>query len=531
MTLSIVQSKLITGASSGSFNSPTSAGNDVLLLIGGSNLGSGSTPSVSGCTLGGSADNFGALGANATIADNSSLFGAIVTGWLDSNAASGQTAISVSLTNATCDFIWALEISGLGPNPPLDVNASTDRNSGGGVTSWSSGTTGTSGTATELVLGIVCAGHAVPPTATITGPGSPYTNSSSYNNSGGYIYIAGYRITSSTGTFTYAGSVSSAAFYAALCFSLRPSHGGTSQLSGSGVLSAANTVVGSASLSGSGVITETVLLGQPATTLVGVGSLTVRRELATSLAGFGSLIATGESGEFSSLVGVGSLVAEETSGGSVLTGVGLLTSGTIVLSLELTLSGTGQFSLASTILRSIVLSGVGTFTSLAGYQQLVLQLFSYTPGGPGADLTVSGLTLLPTNRYGVAFANNYGNVVLLVYNTTSGNAEITPFIVREIENQRPTSPSYILAPGAFQAFGPFPVNDYTLSSGEMLVNISANSGVYTAAFQLKRAVLAYGSLTYSQFGSRRYRLNAIDSREVEVSTPGEAYPGTFTPGD
>lgn len=248
MSPSVVQAKLITGASSGSFASATGTGNAVVLLIGADSGGNATAPAVSGCTLGGAAGNFASLGANAVIADAAGNPGTMCAVWIDPDAASGKTAIAVTMSSGTCDFIWALEVSGLNSSPSLDAHASVD--STAGTTTWSSGATGTTTAADELVLGMAGHGEFVGSGTTLTGPSSPWVNSSSFQT-GGYVFIAGYQLATATGTFTYSGdSGSSFDFYTALCVTIKPSAGST-PVSGSDTASAAESSSIAVTLSGS----------------------------------------------------------------------------------------------------------------------------------------------------------------------------------------------------------------------------------------------------------------------------------------
>lgn len=167
---------------------------------------------------------------------------------------------------------------------------------------------------------------------------------------------------------------------------------------------------------------------------------------------------------------------------------------------------------------------------LIGYQQLQLKTFSYIPGAGGVDLSAVNLSLFPLDTSGVSFPNWYGNVVLLAHNATSLPVQLTPNVVRTVEKQSVQLPPYVLAPGAIQMFGPFPVNDFTDVDGNMTINIEASdSGLYTGAFWLQWAPPIGHTGPYDLLGARLRRL--IAQHEVNISaTPGDLHPGESTPG-
>lgn len=193
---------------------PTGAGNCLVALIG--NSADTTNGTISGITLGGSADNW----VQAAIQGNGSDH-AIVTGWVDPNCAVGQTSVAISTTGGTGDhlFGWVFEFSGL--------SGTLDKSSGGAngfASSWTSGTTSTTAQAFEVAFGITCGASSGTPV--LAGPASPWVNEAQQTLSGSAhikAAVAGYQILSSTQTITYAGTASPTNTNDTLVFTLRTS--------------------------------------------------------------------------------------------------------------------------------------------------------------------------------------------------------------------------------------------------------------------------------------------------------------------
>jgi hypothetical protein len=162
----------------------------------------GNGQSVSGVTIGGSADHF-ASAANVGGGIGTNPLTAI---WVDRDCVGGQTAIVVSGTlqvDTASGGVTVFEISGLDTVSPLDLVHT------GGITSsasFSSGATGTTSQASEIWVG------AADVSGSPTGPSSPWVNTT---NTGGFA-ICGTNIVSSTGTATYAGTATSGPWTAAV---------------------------------------------------------------------------------------------------------------------------------------------------------------------------------------------------------------------------------------------------------------------------------------------------------------------------
>ncbi len=112
-------------------------------------------------------------------------------------------------------------------------------------------------------------------------------------------------------------------------------------------------------------------------------------------------------------------------------------------------------------------------------------VFGWTPGQAGVGLTpATDLTTIPSGTTTVTFPNYNGNVILVINNGYTAPITVQPVAVRTVEQQSVSVPSYSLANGKMQAFGPFPPNDFNVA-GQMTVNLGsvAGAGVTAAAFQ------------------------------------------------
>jgi hypothetical protein len=169
---------------------------------------------------------------------------------------------------------------------------------------------------------------------------------------------------------------------------------------------------------------------------------------------------------------------------------------------------------------------------LQGYLPLTVQMFTFTPGGAGMDLTTLSLTLFPLNRIGYSFWNPYGDVLFVIFNNTLLPVAVTPNVVRTVELQSVELPQYTLSPGSVEGFGPFPPNDFTRSGyfgSIMTIAVEASqSGVYAGAFRLVNAPPIGHSGPYDLLGARLRKL--IAEFDGHSSTPGEIHPGESTPG-
>lgn len=199
MAITLVQGPVLGNFSfTPSFASNTTAGNCVIVVIAASNGGGGSgvIPSITGVTLGGSADNFTQAVSSTTGSSGGNILENAI--WIDLNCAGGQKAISVSGSNLNAGGAIIYEFSGL-----TSVDQISGSNSGTGTaTSWSSNSTPATTAAAELWVGGVY-GFGSPGAHQ---PGAPWINTNTSNQGVG----AGYQITSSTGSAVYSGTQSNA---------------------------------------------------------------------------------------------------------------------------------------------------------------------------------------------------------------------------------------------------------------------------------------------------------------------------------
>jgi hypothetical protein len=196
----LVQSKSGTTASATSLTialtNPVTAGNCLVVCVGAED--GTDNPTVSGITIGGTADSFRAA---ATAYSNSFVNAAT---WIDPSCAGGQTSVVISLTGGsgggpgTC--AWVMEWSGL-QAAPLDKAPAGLNNSG---TSWASASTGTLTQPAELVIGCMYNDSG----GTVTAPGTPWTELAQLTESGNILAV-GYQVVSATTAVTYSGTGSS----------------------------------------------------------------------------------------------------------------------------------------------------------------------------------------------------------------------------------------------------------------------------------------------------------------------------------
>lgn len=201
-----------TGASvTLTLGSPTGTGHCLIVGIG--EAENTTAPSVSGITLGGSADNF----ALAVKGSGASFTNAEI--WADPGCAAGQTSVVVSFSGGTGggqgQAVYAEEWSGLAVSSPVDKTSQGT----GTSASWASGLTGTLSQAAELLWGV--SAFFGGSTGTLTGPSSPWVNSSQVNEGTIVGLMAGHQPVTSATSQQYAGSISSSANWTAAIASLK----------------------------------------------------------------------------------------------------------------------------------------------------------------------------------------------------------------------------------------------------------------------------------------------------------------------
>ena len=196
---------------------PPAAGNCLVACIGGHNANT-----VSSVVLGFSdADNWAAALTN----DVGAITGEI---WIDPDCDGSSAGVTIHTANAGQINAQVFEFSGVSTSP-LDVSTSAQNLTPS--SSWSSGTSGTAA-AGDAWIGM-CSGYAGV-IYSLTGPSSPWTNEAVLTNSSGTPqvfsrFIAGYQVSSSAGTVTYAGVSTGSPntqVYAALAISLTAAGGG-----------------------------------------------------------------------------------------------------------------------------------------------------------------------------------------------------------------------------------------------------------------------------------------------------------------
>jgi hypothetical protein len=150
MTISVVQSKNINGAWSGSFSSNVTAANTVFLFAfqyNGSGAMSSNSPLFGGSAASGASKLFDVQDSGHTVYS---------TVWMLPNLAGGAASVALTNVNGTVDAnvgMAAIEVSGLGSAPALDSGASPNPETGSGATGTvDSGATGNITSAPELIV-------------------------------------------------------------------------------------------------------------------------------------------------------------------------------------------------------------------------------------------------------------------------------------------------------------------------------------------------------------------------------------------
>jgi hypothetical protein len=200
--------------------SPTGAGNYLVVLV--CAAGSSANPSVGSVTLGGVTDHFAQGADSITAAAPAACYA-----WTDQDCAGAQTAIAVTLTGGSGTLgatVTILEISNVATSGAVDLSQAGDAT--GSSSSFTSGATGTTSQAEEVLIGVAASGYlSFGGGPSLSGPAGPWTNLTQQTltvGSEAQTTIAGYQVVSSTGTATYAGTITGTNFgYNALVLTLK----------------------------------------------------------------------------------------------------------------------------------------------------------------------------------------------------------------------------------------------------------------------------------------------------------------------
>lgn len=269
MTILLVQSKSFTGTSatalSGSLTTGTTATGCVVVGVG--MFDGTDNMTVSGMTLGGSADHFAPANAQSS---NSAVNSAI---WSDQDCAGGQTAIAVAMTGGTGSGpeaqAWAMEFSGVATSGAVDKAPTGSSNTTG--TTWSSNSTGMLSQPFEVGIGVVAC------TSAPTTPGSPWTELGSLSAASLHTAVA-YQIVSSTTALVYNGTMPSGDDSTAIIVTLLAA---SSSVTGTVAVTQAPLAVSAA---GSVAATGTVAVAQAPLTVAASGGVEVTGTVAVTQA-------------------------------------------------------------------------------------------------------------------------------------------------------------------------------------------------------------------------------------------------------
>ena len=229
MTVSVVQSKVILDATSGSFTSPVGAGNTVVVAVVTFN-NSNVTITTSAVTLGGSGAGFAQAASAQAYGGGQTSYTAL---WYGPTGAGGQTAVAATVTNGTFSAgqstgLIIYEISGLITISPLDQTAAAAAASG---TAINSGNTPVTSQASEISIGAAYADFQM------TGFDGSYTNL--HLGDGGLVFgAAGYLVLAATGAQNYTATQASSGSWAAVTATFRAAGVAPSGIAGTGTITA-----------------------------------------------------------------------------------------------------------------------------------------------------------------------------------------------------------------------------------------------------------------------------------------------------
>ncbi|HEV2252532.1 MAG TPA: hypothetical protein VGS06_05000, partial [Streptosporangiaceae bacterium] len=177
----------------------TTAGNCLVVCV---TTAGGTGATVTGITLGGSADHF----AVAKATQNGTSVDCEI--WTDPNCAGGQSTVVITLSGSADCTAEVMEFTGI-PASPVDKTAGST----GTSATFTSGATAALAQSAEIAIGVAAATSSGGTGLNVTGPPSwgNFTQLSSSGGGGSHVYsLISYLGVSSTAAQTYQGTVSSA---------------------------------------------------------------------------------------------------------------------------------------------------------------------------------------------------------------------------------------------------------------------------------------------------------------------------------
>lgn len=242
MSWAEVQTANFANADSGSLGSNVAAGDSVLLHV--------TSFSESNVTITSSAPTFNGVDQTATSTklweDQSAFIGGFTVYtalWLMKNLAGGAASVGITVTNGTLNTavgLQATEYSGGGTSPTIDNTNSPMPSTGfSNTTALSSGTTGATTSASDLVVGGGCDGN-----GGITAGDGTYTNTAVM----GGATVFGWKTPGATGTYSYATTGASGGNSVFGCVAIKSSAGGGTAHNASASLSLTPTFTADASV-------------------------------------------------------------------------------------------------------------------------------------------------------------------------------------------------------------------------------------------------------------------------------------------
>jgi hypothetical protein len=192
--------------------SPATPGNCLIAAIGSAAVNPAATLAVASVTTGPGllAENWAAAATAAQAANLAAI-------WADPATEGGDQTITITIAGGNYVTADLYEVAGLSQNP-ASVTDQASSATGTGA-SWSSGATGITIMPSELVVGVISQYSPLGPG--LTGPSSPWINEPVQTATDANS-LSGYQIAAAQGAFTWAGTSSTPALWAAAAATFLP---------------------------------------------------------------------------------------------------------------------------------------------------------------------------------------------------------------------------------------------------------------------------------------------------------------------
>ena len=465
------------------FTNPVTAGN--MIIVCWQSCSTGTNPTLSGITIGGSADNF------AVVKTETNSNAGNVAIWADPNCAGGGTSLVITQSGTGGgQSAFAYEVSGLA------TSAATDKTAGGTGSSgaWSSGATATTTNANEFWVGMCSSTDG----STMAGPASPWTNETAITQTVSILTVrsvSGYQIASSTGAATYSGTSSGNDGWGAAVATFLPSSGSGANVTG---VAAAVTVAGGIgsleadlNLSGTGgAVTVAGGVGSPAGAVAVTGvaaAIEVDGGIGTAT-GSGDVNVTGVGAAVTVAGGVGSYASDQN-----LTGTGAQVTVAAGAGIP---AGGGNANVSGAGAQVAVAGGVGSFKASAAATGVGAQLT--LAGGVGSSSASANVTGVGA---AVTVAGGHGSFAISTHITgVAAQVSVTGGVGR---TSRQLVVTMAARSGVDDYGNPYPLG-FGASAGAMpgtIVNTGSLPASAIVANSITASQIAAGTITATQIAA------------------------------